>query len=292
MTAFGRASGGIGNRFQAAVSVRSVNHRFLEVMVRLPEYLWDFETVVRNDVSTGMTRGKVDVSIRLTRTSEAEGSARINRKLAQSLVAEARQLFDEFGLAESLRAGDILSAPGIIEIESAEQQMEEGEREELRSLVSAALRAADEMREIEGAALQRDISERLEAIDRLRSEIAEQRPSIVEEALNSYRIRVGEFAAAAGVTIDADRLAQETVLMVEKGDVAEELTRLESHISQMRAAVGKAEPVGKRLDFLTQEMTREINTLGQKSRSAVVRSAVVEFRTEVERIKEQVQNVE
>ena len=149
-----------------------------------------------------------------------------------------------------------------------------------------------EMRGQEGRSLQTDILARLQKIRTLQKQLDSHRDDIRQEMLANYKQRVQEIASAAGVDVTADRIAQETVIMVEKGDIAEELTRLAHHVEEIEKAIGGREAAGKKLDFLSQEMLREINTMGSKSRSAMLRTLVVELKTEVERIREQVQNVE
>jgi uncharacterized protein (TIGR00255 family) len=148
------------------------------------------------------------------------------------------------------------------------------------------------MREREGETLRNDVSSRLAAMRTLNDAVAARRDDVRGELLASYQQRVQEIAAAAGTDVSQDRIAQEVVIMVEKGDIAEELTRLTHHIEQFDKAIAGKEAAGKKLDFLSQEMIREINTMGSKSRSAAIRTLVVELKTEVERIREQVQNVE
>jgi uncharacterized protein (TIGR00255 family) len=149
-----------------------------------------------------------------------------------------------------------------------------------------------DMRVREGESLRTDITMRLQTIRELQQRLALHRDDIRAELLASYQARVQEIAKVAGVDVNQDRIAQEVVIMVEKGDVAEELTRLAHHVDQAEKAVNGTEAAGKKLDFLSQEMLREVNTMGSKSRSAALRTLVVELKTEVERIREQVQNVE
>ncbi len=148
------------------------------------------------------------------------------------------------------------------------------------------------MRAREGESLRNDISARIKTIREHTGELSKHRDDVRAELLASYQQRVQEIAAQAGTSVAPDRIAQEVVIMVEKGDIAEELTRLEHHLDQTEKAIGGREAAGKKLDFLSQEMLREINTMGSKSRSAVIRTLVVELKTELERIREQVQNVE
>ena len=148
------------------------------------------------------------------------------------------------------------------------------------------------MRKKEGESLQTDLTSRITTIRDLIQRLSAKREEVRAELLTAYQQRVQEIASSAGIEVNQDRIAQEVVLMVEKGDIAEELTRLTHHIEQMEKAISGKEPSGKKLDFMTQEMLREINTMGSKSRTADIRTVVVDLKTEVERIREQVQNVE
>jgi len=171
-------------------------------------------------------------------------------------------------------------------------EITEEEREALTRLVRETFAQMQAMRAREGETLQADITARLATIRRLSDELAAHREPIRSELLASYRQRVQEIAAQAGTDVNQDRIAQEVAIMVEKGDIAEELTRLAHHVEQTEKAIAGKEPAGKKLDFLSQEMLREINTMGSKSRASNIRMLVVELKTEVERIREQVQNVE
>ena len=292
MTGFGRASGTMGGRWSVVVTVRSVNHKYLETSVRLPEALWEFETAVRQLASEIFARGKVDISLRAQRTTEPEYVVRINRKIANGVIPELRSMLEEFGGNQPLSIGDLMRLPDLVQIEAVESEWEEGDRDDLRKIVRQALDRVVEMRAAEGIGLRDDIEKRLAAVEAHHADLESQRDAITREALESYRTRVVDLARVAGVEMDQDRLIQETVLMVEKSDVAEELTRMTIHLGQAKNLIRGNEPAGKKLDFLAQEILREINTLGQKSRSATIRSLVVELKTEVERIREQVQNVE
>jgi uncharacterized protein (TIGR00255 family) len=292
MTGFGRATARIGDRFELTVSAKSVNHRYLEVSVRLPEWLWDFENVVRSLAGEFFKRGKIDVSIRVRRTSDPAYDVRLNRDLAARIIPAMQSLSEELGLTSRPSLSDVIRIPDVLVVDASESEADDSEREAMKTVVRDAFAQMQEMRASEGRALAADVQARVESIDRQRKLLLEERPAVVEEQLAAYRERVAEIAGQAGVELNHDRLAQETVILVEKGDVAEELTRLEIHIREIARLVGKDTGEGKRLDFLAQEMLREINTIGSKSRSARIRSAVVELKTEAERIREQVQNVE
>ena len=292
MTGFGRASGALSARYFATVTTKSVNHRFLEVSVRLPEYMWDMEAPLRALASEFFSRGKVDLSIRIQRTQQPEYSVRINTQIANTVIPQLKSIGDELGLGTSLTGSDLMRVPDLLQVEAVDAEIVDEEREALTALVRDAFTQMTGMREREGASLRDDISARVQSIRRLREEIGAHRDEVRGELLASYQQRVQEIAAMAGTDVAPDRIAQEVVIMVEKGDIAEELTRLAHHLDQIEKVIGSREAAGKKLDFISQEMIREINTMGSKSRSAAIRTVVVELKTEVERIREQVQNVE
>jgi uncharacterized protein (TIGR00255 family) len=291
MTGFGRASGALSPRYFATVTAKSVNHRFLEASVRLPEYMWDMEAPLRALASEFFSRGKLDLSIRIQRTQQPEYSVRINTQIANTVIPQLRSIAEELGLG-TFSGSDLMRVPDLLQVEAVDAEIADEERDALTALVRDAFTQMTSMREREGVSLRDDIAARVATIRKLREEIAGHRDEVRAEVLASYQQRVQEIASAAGVDVAQDRIAQEVVIMVEKGDIAEELTRLAHHLDQIEKAIGGKEAAGKKLDFLSQEMLREINTMGSKSRSAAIRTVVVELKTEVERIREQVQNVE
>ncbi|MGH9459340.1 MAG: YicC/YloC family endoribonuclease [Thermoanaerobaculia bacterium] len=292
MTGFGRSSGKVGDRFLIAVLARSVNHRYLETSVRLPELLWEMEPAVRALASEVFHRGKLDVTVRLERLTDPDHEVRISRGIAGRVLPDLRALLAEFGMDANLTASDLLRIPDLVQVIPREKELEESEQADVLRIAREAFERLAEMRRTEGEALQRDVAGRVREIEEALARIEEIRPVVQKEALEAYRQRIDELARASGVAPDPDRVAQETVILVEKSDVAEELARAGSHIGQIEALLVSPEAAGKKLDFLSQEMLREINTLGQKSRSAGIRSVVVELKAAVERIREQVQNVE
>ncbi|HYK03492.1 MAG TPA: YicC/YloC family endoribonuclease [Thermoanaerobaculia bacterium] len=292
MTGFGRASGALSARYFATVTTKSVNHRFLEVSVRLPEYMWDMEAPLRALASEFFSRGKVDLSIRVQRTQQPEYNVRINTQIANSVIPQLRSIAEELGLGSTMTGSDLMRIPDLLQVEALDAEITDDEREGLNQLVRAAFTAMRELRAREGVSLRDDIAARVQSIRGLTGQLSTFRDQVRDELLASYKARVQELAAAANVEVSQERIAQEVVVMVEKGDIAEELTRLAHHLDQIEKAIGGKEAAGKKLDFLSQETIREINTMGSKSRSAAIRTLVVELKTEVERIREQVQNVE
>jgi uncharacterized protein (TIGR00255 family) len=292
MTGFGRAAGALSARYFVAVTAKSVNHRFLEVSVRLPEYLWELEANLRAIAAETFSRGKVDVSVRVQRTQQPDYSVRINQQIASAVIPQLKTIANELGLGHTFSGSDLLRIPDLLQVEAVENEIQEEERDALAALTREAFAQMVAMRRREGESLRNDIVARLATIRSLQDKLTGHRDEIRAELLTSFQQRVQEIAAQAGVDVAADRIAQEVVMMAEKGDIAEELTRLTHHVEQMEAAIKGKEAAGKKLDFVSQEMLREINTMGSKSRAAAIRSLVIELKTEVERIREQVQNVE
>jgi len=292
MTGFGRASGALSPRFFVAVTVKSVNHRFLETSVRLPEYMWELEAGVRALTSETFSRGKVDISVRVQRTQQPEYAVRINSQIADVVIPQLRAIAEEHGLGTTFSGSDLLRVPDLLNVEATDTDITDEEREALTKIVREAFAQMSAMRAREGESLLADISARLATIRVLQQTIAALRDDVRRELLTTFRDRVAEIAQQANVEVSEERIAVEVVMMAERGDIAEEITRLAHHVDQIEKVIGGREPAGKKLDFLSQEMLREINTMGSKSRSAALRTVVVELKTEVERIREQVQNVE
>lgn len=292
MTGFGRASGPLSARFNAAITVRTVNHRNLEISVRLPESLWEMEPGIRALAAEFFSRGKTDIAVRIQRLAEPDYQIRVNSRVASTVVPQLRLLLEEQGITEPLTAADLIRLPDLIQVEAQDQEWDESEHSALREILRAAFENVNTMRAKEGEGLRRDILARVETIEQRVGTIESAREVVSREAIDSFRNRVGDLARTAGAEVAEERIAQEVVLLMERMDIAEELTRLRLHLEQVRSAAGSTEPAGKKLDFLAQEIVREINTIGSKSKSSALRTAVIELKTEVERIREQVQNVE
>src|SRR5687768_11197447 len=257
MTGFGRASGALSPRYFVAVTTKSVNHRFLEVSVRLPEYLWELEPALRAIASDTFSRGKIDSSVRVQRTQQPEYSVRINQQIANAVIPQLKNVAVELGLGHTFSGSDLLRVPDLLQVEAVESEVLEEEKEGLSNLTREAFAQVNAMRKTEGQTLRDDIDARLATIRRLQETLAGHRDEIRGELLASYQQRVQEIASAAGVEVPTERIAQEVVMMVEKGDIAEELTRLAHHVEQATSAVRGKEAAGKKLDFLSQEMLRE-----------------------------------
>ncbi len=287
MTGFG-AGRGTAPGEDVEVEVRSVNHKFCEVKVRMPRELGALEHELVRAVKERLARGGVEVTVRRA-TAGAGLAPRVDVALAESYARAFAEIQARLGLPGAITLADVLAAEGVVRLE--ERAVDLGAvSAALRGGLTVALDALVEMRAREGAALARDLGARLELIEQLVARVAELSPQLVEQ----YRARLDERIAelARGVALDPARLAQEVALFADRTDVAEEITRLGSHVAQVRALLALAEPAGRKLDFLVQEMHREVNTIGSKSQSAEIAAIVVALKAEVERMREQVQNVE
>jgi uncharacterized protein (TIGR00255 family) len=287
MTGFGSGGGASGGE-EVDVEVRSVNHKYCEVKVRLPRDLAALEIESSRMVKERLARGGVDVAVR---RSGAAGAAvpRVDAALAQSYARAFAEVQARLGLSGGVTLADVIAADGVVRLEERAVDLDAA-REALRHGLGVALDALVAMRAREGEALARDLVARLDEVEALVSRVVELTPRTVEHHRDRLAERVQELAR--GVTVDPARLAQEVALLADRMDVTEETTRLRSHLAQARALLGGVEPAGRKLDFIVQEMHREANTIGSKSQSADIAAVVVSMKAEIERMREQVQNVE
>jgi uncharacterized protein (TIGR00255 family) len=286
MTGFGSAEGEVGGAL-VAVEVRSVNHRFFNPSIKLPSEFGKFEGEVRDALRKGVSRGHVTLVARISR-EQAEG--RIDELRFASYVQQLRELQQRYGLDAALDVGTILRLPDVLG--SREDGAPTGGAQELVEVVSRAVGALDAMRVAEGERLATYILERLQMIEEAVQRAAARAPERLVEQRERLRQAVQELAG--GVTLDDQRLAQEIAILADRLDVSEEISRFRSHFDAFRAAL-KAPPVdgvGKRLGFLLQELLREANTTGSKANDAAILQDVLGIKEELERIREQVENLE
>jgi uncharacterized protein (TIGR00255 family) len=283
MTAFARTQGDHA-RFHLVWELRSVNHRYLETQFRLPDAFRNLEQRLRDTARAHLKRGKLDATLRYDRAVR-EGAFEINRTLLLQLLASLEQIrrdAPEIGVVSPL---DLMRWPGVLQDASAE---DEAMLVRATELFEQALIELLQNRTREGNALRTIIADRLDAIDRHIGALRGLSRTASRDHLERLRNRVAELA----VEVDNQRLEQEIALLAQKGDVAEELDRLAIHVEEFRGALKSNGPQGRRLDFLTQEMNRETNTLGSKSAQPEVSLRVVDLKVIIEQIREQVQNIE
>ena len=288
MTGYGRAEAR-GARVVVVAEARSLNHRFFETGVKLPRGLTGSEVEIRRLVQGRVARGRVDLTVTLRRTGSALPNVRTDIALGLAYARGARTLAEAAGIAGEVSVADLLRLPGVVTVEESEE--EDGESAVL--LKTAATEALDElcrMRQTEGAALARDLHSHVDALVAWVRGVERLLPAALARIQARQRERI---QAILGETpADPGRLAQEVATWAARSDVAEELTRLGSHLAQFRTLLAEGGALGRQLDFLSQELHREVNTIASKADDAELVARVLEARTLVERIREQVQNVE
>ncbi len=292
MTGFGRASFQV-EELAFDLEVRSVNHRYLDARVRLPRPLASFEADVRGRIQQRFARGKVDLSVSAPGGAAMPSRLEIDLETARQYLRAAADLGGERDVAGQLEVGTLLALPGVSRFAEPEVSAQELQSGLLRA-ADSALEALEAMRASEGAALERDLLARLSRVEEL-VDLLEQRAGAVQDSVRERLQRRAEQLALETGPVDEARLRQEIVLAADRMDVTEEIVRLRSHVQQFREIVGggdSGKPVGRRLDFLLQEFGREANTIGSKGSDAPIAHQIVELKTEIERIREQVQNVE
>ena len=288
MTGYGRGeTTSDGARF--TVELSSVNRRQSEIVMALPRDLSELEVRIRQAINARISRGRTNVLVTLHHTAAAERPLALDVALARSYHDAMRALQKELGAPGEITIDTILQAPGVMR--APEEAIDaDGAWPTLERALDAALGDLVKMREREGKHLAKDLIRRLKAIRKLLKEIRAQHPEVVKK----FRAALAERIEKAGLSPEQndDRLSREIFLFADRSDVSEELTRLESHLAQFAHHLRKEEPVGRALEFIVQELFRELNTLGAKANDAAISQRVVACKTELEKIREQVQNLE
>ncbi len=293
MTGFGRASGTLPDGTDATVVVRGVNHRFLDVSVKLRDEYASAEPALRRAVGKVVARGHVDV---LIRTAKARGlggappAARLDMEAAEKFARFWKEDSSKRGLPQDLTVRDLLSLPGVLRPEELDAAGEGTFEASLVGLVEKALADFDASRAREGASLALSLEEISQRLQRGVASLDAARAGVSERIMASIRERIAKLAAA--VPLDEARLAQEAALLADRADISEEIDRLRTHLVETRRLLGAGEPVGKRLDHLAQELHREANTAGAKVREVGATRLVLGLKSDLEALKEQIQNVE
>ncbi|MCX7634171.1 MAG: YicC family protein [Syntrophales bacterium] len=288
MTGYGRSEDTKNGR-KITVEMKSLNHRFLEVAVRLPAALSFLEPEVKKKVAESLSRGRVEVAVRIEGTEEGEGGLELNITAARRYYDLLLRLKDELGLSGEVDLAMMSSLRDVLVWRDAPTQPASLWRD-VEVVLDDAVGALSAMRLREGGILKEDLAKRMESIEVILEEIAKRTPEVVLEYRQRLIERIRELAA--GIEIDEGRLCQEVAIMAEKSDITEEIVRLRSHIAQFSALLNEGGAVGRGLDFLLQEINREVNTIGSKSNDAVLAKHVVALKGELAKVREQVQNIE
>ncbi len=287
MTGFGRAKYENEGR-QYNIEIKSVNNRYLDVGIKLPRSISYLEEKIKNEVSKNLSRGKVDVFITFYNNSTKGKKIKFNNELAGIYINELKELAVENNIDSTIQVTEISKFPDVLTIENEED--EELIWSEIKIPLEEALRSFISMRESEGNKLYNDIEKRINNIEEIVEEISKNSTRLIKDYIVKLEARIKELMDTEN--IDQNRLAMETVIYADKSSVEEEITRLKSHISQFRNLINANNAVGKKIDFLIQEMNRETNTIGSKSGSIDITNMVINIKTEIEDIREQVQNIE
>ena len=288
MTGYGKGEAS-AEQGHFVVEIRSVNHRYGEISVRLPRAFYPVENDVKRLAASVLKRGKIDISVQWDETFAAVASLQLDMVVARHYFDAYSRLAKELNLPQDAQPSYILSLKGVMK--EVAGSLDEAELQpQLLAAVQAAVDALDEMRIREGEALKADLQGRRRQIAEWSAQIGERTPLVVMEYRQKLKTRLEQLLE--GAEMDESRLAQEVALLADRSDITEELVRLASHFSQFDEALQNSEPVGRKLDFLMQEMNREVNTIGSKSNDAGITNLVIQIKAEMEKMREQVQNVE
>ncbi|HOP41710.1 MAG TPA: YicC family protein [Geobacteraceae bacterium] len=287
MTGYGKAEA-VLEQGKITIEMRSVNHRYGEISVKLPRSLICFENEVRKTVSSRLKRGKIDVFIQLDTVADSRPPV-VNVALARAYHAAFLTLSEDLGLREPISLSLLVSQKDVLSVGESDIEAD-SMREDLLSAVESAVSAMETMRLREGRELVEDLRGRRRNLSLLIDAVSRRSSLVPAEYAEKLSLRLAQFGAKN--LPDEARLAQEVVLMADRCDITEELVRFGSHLVQFDAALESSEPVGRKLDFLLQEMGREVNTIGSKANDGEIAGCVVELKAELEKIREQVQNIE
>jgi len=288
MTGYGCAKGTSG-KLGISIELRSVNNRFLDCTVRMPRVYTVIEDAMKAVVQKYISRGKVDIFVTIDSSQADDVTISVNKSLADAYVAALAELSQMYDLKSDISALSLAKMQDVLKIEKAEIDTDVLSAD-MCAILDSALAGFDEMRSAEGKRLYADITARLDEISRL-TDLAEQRsPQTVAEYRAKLEARMSE--VLQNVSLDENRILLEAAIFADKVAVNEELVRLRSHVTQLRTMLESCDPVGRKLDFLIQELNREANTLGSKGNDTEMAHIVVDLKAEIEKIREQVQNIE
>jgi uncharacterized protein (TIGR00255 family) len=293
MTGFGRARGQLSERFAVSIVVRSVNHRYLDIQVRtnLREEVPEIEALARSAVGKRFRRGRVTVQLNLERTRVGGVEAVVNVEAVGDVLDQLSRVSLPDGVANQVGLGDVLAVPGLISVASPETILDDDERAALRSIADQAVRAAVEMRRGEGEHLAKQINSELAEVAGFVDWFEPKMPEFRRLILDRVRERVYAVVDVSAA-IDPERVVQEAALVADRADVAEEVVRLRAHLETFAERLAAGGTVGRALDFMCQEIHRELSTLGSKCREIGVADRLVDAKSAAERVREQVQNLE
>lgn len=289
MTGYGRGNV-LNETFSATVEIKTVNNRFLDINLRMPYEMQSMEAELKKIITHRLSRGRVDVNLQTERTEEIVYE--LNRPLISGYLAALKQLQDDFSLSGEPDINVIARLPNVLQ--NPKNDLNEEFSEAIKNALVLALHELENMREVEGGILQNELEKLLSEIENHLPVIEKESDSVTEEYRQRLTKRISEMLARSDSQIELDqaRLAQEVAFLSDRSDISEEIQRLKSHVEQFRQIMVDEKEIGKRLDFLTQELNREANTIASKTQNLIVKEAALSIKSAIEKIREQVQNVE
>ena len=289
MTGYGKQSLNVDGR-EYQIEIKSVNHRYLDINIKMPKTLSYLEETVKKEISGKIKRGKVDVFITYENNSKEGRNITINKELARLYIEQLKELAEEEKISSNIEVMEIAKFPDILTIKADEE--DEKIKQEIIQVTTEATNKIVEMKAIEGEKIAQDLLQRISKIENKIMEISSKSTGLIEEYVVKLEKRIQEILKTE--EIDKSRIAQEVVIYADKCSIQEEITRLKSHIYQFRNLItnNQNETIGKKLDFIIQEMNRETNTIGSKANNLEITNGVIDIKTEIEDIREQIQNIE
>ena len=289
MTGFGRAKYQVEGR-EYIVEIKSVNYKYSDVSVRLPRNISYLEEFIKKEVLKNVSRGKIDVNITFNNCSSLGKNVSVNNEIAEMYIKSLRRLVEDYGVKDDITAVNVSKMPDVLEIKSEDD--EEQIKSEILIPLKEAINNFIEMKQKEGKELAKDMQARIKEIFSKVEKVSELSTGLIEDYVVKLETRIKEILKSNEV--DKQRLEQEVVIYADKCSIAEEVTRLKSHIEQFESLINEKEyiTIGKKLDFIIQEMNRETNTIGSKANCLEITNEVINIKTEIENIREQVQNIE
>ena len=288
MTGDGTAKGKIED-LDVTIELKSVNNRYLDTSVRVPRGFVFLEDKIKSTIQSKLSRGKIDVFVTIDSSSSEDLIVRINEPLARGYIEALKSLSEEFELSNNVDAVTISRFPDVLSLEKKEMDMD-AVSAGIQELTLAAVADFDRMRAIEGEKLQLDLYEKISCIESLLGKIEEEAPKTVEEYQNRLLQKMKDVLEDSSV--DENRIIQEAAIYADHIAINEETVRLHSHIAQLKMMIEQGSPIGRKMDFLIQEFNREANTIGSKCQNSEVAHYVVDMKSEIEKMREQVQNIE
>lgn len=289
MTGYGKQSLNVEER-EYQIEIKSVNHRYLDINIKMPKTLSYLEETIKKEIAKKIKRGKIDVFVTYENNSKEGRNIKINKELAQIYIKQLKELAEEEKISSNIEVIEVAKFPDVLTIKIDEE--DEKIKQEIMKVAQEATEKIIEMKKIEGEKISKDLLQRIDKIENKILEISSKSTGLIEDYVVKLEKRIQEILKTD--EIDKSRIAQEVVIYADKCSIQEEITRLKSHIYQFKNLISnnESEAIGKKLDFIIQEMNRETNTIGSKANNLEITNGVIDIKTELEDIREQIQNIE